>query len=295
MPELASLIASPLSGQIVYALFLAASLRLTHASYLAFRRRRSGHGIVFNSHTGKPEALVTVSLLNLHKTVVRSAVTDRQGRYRLVAPRGEYIVAASKSGFKFPSVYLSKTATTPLYDKLLPAAHIIIQDHGVITKNIPLDPEQASGRSKVYKSHVIIGKHVSSVISAVTPLIALAVAYALRSQPVYWIVFAAYLLFIVNRLAALKPAQPPYGTIMDSETKRPLSQAHVRVFESKFNKLLETQTTSPKGRYAFIVHPGAYRILISKKGYKTVMLNFPKIAQEGFLLARDVQMKRTQD
>ena len=104
--------------------------------------------------------------------------------------------------------------------------------------------------------------------------------------------FAAYLLFIINRLAALKPAQPPYGTIMDSETKRPLTQAHVRIFESRFNKLLETQATSPKGRYAFIVHPGAYRILISKKGYKTVMLNFPKIGQEGFLLARDVQMKR---
>ena len=148
MPELASLLSSPLTGQIVYALFLAVSLRLTHPSYLAFRRRHSGHGIVFNSHTGKPEALVTVSLLNLHKTVVRSAVTDRQGRYRLVAPRGEYIVAASKAGFKFPSVYLSKTATTQLYGNLLPASHIIIQDHGVITKNIPIDPEHAAGPSK---------------------------------------------------------------------------------------------------------------------------------------------------
>jgi hypothetical protein len=96
----------------------------------------------------------------------------------------------------------------------------------------------------------------------------------------------------LGSIFSFRAAKPPFGTIRDAETKEPIERAHIRIFESKFNKLLETQTTSPKGRYAFVVHPGTYRVLVTKKGYKTVLLKYPAITQDGYLIVKDVLMKR---
>jgi hypothetical protein len=270
---------------------LAILLRISRPAFLAFRRRRSAFGTVFNSHTGNPEALVAVTLNDHHGAVVRTAVTDRQGRYRLVAPKGEYTVSCRKHGFHFPSVYISKHATSSVYENLLPSTHIIIKDYGTITKNIPIDPEGAVGRSKIFTGGISLGKQTQYAIALSS--IAVASGYAwFRPSWVSWGIFSLQTLIVLGRFFSFRPAKPPFGTIRDAETKLPVDRAHIRIFESKFNKLLETQTTSPKGRYAFVVHPGTYQVLITKKGYKTVILKFPHIAQDGYLITKDVFLKR---
>jgi hypothetical protein len=268
---------------------LALLLKLTRPAYLAFRRRRSGYGVVFNSATGIPEALVSVRLRDLHGQIVRTVVTDKHGRYKLSAPRGEYYVEAVKQGFTFPSVYLGKDSAT-VYENVLPAAHIIIKDFGVMTKNIPIDP---SGTSRSWlPKRLVLGKDVQYAIAVVSLLLTFAIAFGVRTSWFLWITFAVYVVILLARLLSFKPATPPYGTILDAEVKRPLSQVAVRLLDARFNKVMETQITSPKGRYAFVVSPGKYRLLIKAKGYKTVIVNYPNIAQEGRLLAKDILLKR---
>ncbi|MFZ6014761.1 MAG: carboxypeptidase-like regulatory domain-containing protein [Patescibacteria group bacterium] len=83
-------------------------LRLTRPAYLSFRRRKSGYGVVFNSVTGKPESRAIVSLQTLGGRTFRTAPTDQDGRYNLVAPKGDYILEVRKQGFSFPSKILNK-------------------------------------------------------------------------------------------------------------------------------------------------------------------------------------------
>jgi hypothetical protein len=66
----------------------------------------------------------------------------------------------------------------------------------------------------------------------------------------------------------------------------------VRIFEQKYGKLLETQVTSAKGRYAFVVKKGRYRLLVQKQGYKSVIINFPDVKDDHFLLAKDVMLHK---
>jgi len=265
-------------------------LRLTRPSYLALQRRRSGFGTVFDSQTGKPEALVTVRLRNLHGSIVRTAVTDRQGRYRLTAPKDEYYVEVDKAGFKFPPAILGKQDSYLLYNNLLPSPHIMIREYGTIAKNIPVDPVKSPGGASILTRQFLLGKGVQSALSILCPLLAIGIAYLLQSWLV-WLIFMVYVVTLLTRLFSFKPPEPPYGTIRDDQSGYPVAQAVVRLFESKFNKMIETQVTSAKGRYAFVVNRGGYNILIKKDGYKSVMLKFPHVNSDGFLLGKDVRLK----
>ncbi len=277
---------------LLYALFLFLALKLTWPMYAALRRRHSGFGTVFNSVTEKPEALASVSLRDVHGRTVRTTVSDREGRYRLLAPKGEYIVDVVKQGYTFPSIHITKDKNDSDYASILPSSHIIIKDYGAITKNIPIDPPTGTRRPSFWSFRFHLNKHLQGFAAWLGPIVAVAIVAVDRFSIITWLLFAVYLVVVLGRLISFKTPEPPFGTVLDADTKRPLDQAVVRVFETRFNKLLETQITSTKGRYAFIVNRGSYKIYVKKQGYKSVMIKFPTVKNNGTLLVKDVKMQR---
>jgi len=273
-----------------FTFFLWLTLILSQPAFVAFRKRKSGFGIVFNSVTDEPEPLVAVRLRDVHGVTAASAVTDAEGRYRIVAPNGEYYVEVDKVGFSYPSKRVTKERNGSVYDNVLPSSHIVIKEHGAITKNIPIDPLRPT-ESSWLSWRPKLGKRTQYAIMVAGPALGIAIAIATNSILI-WVVCAAYLAIIITRVLSFKPPQPPFGTIKDAESGKPLDRAMVRVFETRFNKLLETQITSPKGRYAFVVKKGSFRIWIKKQGYRSVILNFPAIRNDGALLTKDVKLKR---
>ncbi len=275
-----------------YGLFLAMLLRLTRSAYLSFRRRKSGFGVVFNSVTGKPESMAIVSLQTLGGKTFRTAPTDRDGRYNLVAPKGDYILEVRRAGYSFPSKILNKKNNDSAYENILCVKHIIVTDHGSITLNIPIDPDNVSRRTSLFKRKVLRSKRMQEFVSFVSPFLAIYLAYILREFWIVWLLLGLYLLALIVRFLDFKPPAPPYGTVRDAESRMPIDKVMVRIFEQKFGKLLETQVTSGKGRYAFVVKKGQYRLLIQKQGYKSVIINFPHVKDDHFLLAKDVLLHR---
>lgn len=274
---------------ITYGLFLVIIWALSRPVYADFRRRRSGYGVVFDSHTGESLATAVIRLKSVAGQVAVTVVTDNQGRYRMVAPKGEYFVEVSKAGFAFPSELTKQKKDSPFFDHILPGDHIKIEDYGTITYNIPLDQKWAAKKPLTANLHLT--KNGQHLLVFLGTGVALYFA-ALQSSFLAWALFSLYMVVMLGRLLTFKPPQPPFGTIHDAETGKPLGQVVVRLMERKFDKLIETQTTSPKGRYAFVVKKGDYRLMLDKPGYKKVLINFPKINQDGFLLARDVGMNK---
>ncbi|MBU2566239.1 carboxypeptidase-like regulatory domain-containing protein [Patescibacteria group bacterium] len=281
-----------LIGGLSYGLFLALLLKITRPAYIAFRRRKSGYGVIFDSLTGKPVPLTPITLLDLGGRTVRTTVTNREGRYNLVAPKGDYIVEIPKPGYTFPSKILNKKNNDSEYADILTAAHIIVTDYGSINKNIPIDPINVKGHASLLKKRVFSSRKSQELLSLICPLLAIALFVPLRGFFSAWILIIIYFLALISRFLDFKPAAPPYGTVRDVDTKAPLKDVVVRIFERKYGKSLESQVTSPRGRYAFIVKKGSYRLLVQKKGYHTVILNYPDIKEDGYLLARDIFMKR---
>jgi hypothetical protein len=64
------------------------------------------------------------------------------------------------------------------------------------------------------------------------------------------------------------PSKPKnWGMAIDGKTKKPLSRAVIRIFDKKYNKLLETQVTDKNGKYGFFVKRNVYYVTAEKAGY----------------------------
>jgi len=287
MTPMQDLLTPDLIWNAIFVIFLLFLLRITRPVYLAIKKRGAGYGIVFDAASGSPVALATVRLIDLHNLPVSTAITDKKGRYRLAASRGEYYLDVVKTGYRFPPSQFRENHTS--FDNTLSTRHIKVADYGMITKNIPVEPVTATFRQNLLKFRILLPTNLQFLIAYLSPLVI--IAYPIRNTDLApWIIYFLYVGVVLGRIVALKPPPRAFGIVGDARTKRPIEKAVIRIFDAKYNKLLETQITSPRGRYAFVIKPGAYYVQIEKVGFKTIRINFPHIKKEGFVLSRDVSM-----
>lgn len=269
-------------------------LLLTRPVYADFKRKRNGYGVIFDSHTGEPVGLAVIRLKNPQGLPVSTVVADKYGRYRLVAPKGEFLLEVSRPGYSFPSIAASKTKINPFFDDVLNVGRFRVNDFGTITKNIPVDSAHNLKGLKGppwYHLRINLGKNTQYVLGILGTVAAIFIAMVQPYSVFPPVMLGIYLSIMIVRLFSFKPPKPAYGTVRDAATSQPIPHAVVRLIDRRFNKVLETQVTSPKGRYAFVVNKGDFMLMIEKKGYKKVILGFPTIKHDGFLMARDVAMK----
>ncbi|OGL99488.1 hypothetical protein A2304_04180 [Candidatus Uhrbacteria bacterium RIFOXYB2_FULL_57_15] len=246
-----------------------------------WRRKRRAFGIVYNAVTKLPIDLATIRLYrmpddwqgesNVVGRLIQSRVTDKGGRYFFLPDLGRYRLVASKNGFVFPSRYLSDEKDDGTFLDVYHAEPIEVTDKdAVIAANVPLDP---SGEAKFHEPKAVvrvrrlrIAQQVVAVVGIVLSLIAAVIQPSVISVSMVGVQIAFYLL--VRRLAA--PQRPKsWGIVYDKATGRPLAHAIARVFEPKYNKLLETAVTDSKGRYTFLLGPNEYYTVYEKEGFET--------------------------
>jgi hypothetical protein len=284
-------------GFVMFVVLLGVCYRVTLQAYLRFKRRKEGYGTVFNSYTGEPVDLARIRLVDPHGMTAVTAVTDRYGHYRLIVSPGEYVVDVTRNGFTFPSIFLNRTERSVTYDNIIPSRQIRIKDHGIMTKNIPVDPVSPTRRrSRVFRRWFVLSENTQLLIAWLSPVAALLfpliVPLALPAKISTWVAALLYTGAMGRRFITFKPGRGAYGTVTDARSGTPLDRVIIRLFDAKYNKHLQTLTTSNKGRYAFLVNAGSYYLLMKKDGYTTVRLNFPNIPNDTYPLATDVRMKR---
>lgn len=75
--------------------------------------------------------------------------------------------------------------------------------------------------------------------------------------------FFTYLALGFLRLRRRKP----WGRVYNYLTGKPIEGASVKILDSKFKKIKDSQITDAEGRFGFLVPPGEYYIKISKRGF----------------------------
>jgi len=262
-----------LPAVIILTLYLLPYLHLIFLEPLLaiFRKKRKKWGIVYNSLTKLPVDLALVRLYNKkNNQLVQTRVTDREGRYIIIAKEpGKYYLTVTKPGYSSPSSYLKgETQDTKYIDLYHGEAIDVTEKDAVITANIPLDPaeQKALAFAEVIRSYIL--KNVRLIISYMGLILALIVVLIVPTVFTIGALIIHILLFLAFRrfLAPTKPKS--WGIVYDLNTKQPLGSAIVRILDTKFNKLLETQVTDRKGRYAFLVGQNQYQLLTEKPGYQ---------------------------
>jgi hypothetical protein len=177
-------------------------------------------------------------------------------------------------GFQFPSQHLAERKEDVQYIDLYHGELLRVTDKdAVITPNIPLDPSQAAKYSEPknirWNAHLRMIQHIIALSGVIVSIVFAIIRPNVLAAVMVLIQIGVYQ--IVQRLA--KPRKPKtWGIVYDKNTGRPLSNVVARIFEPKYNKLLETQVTDSKGRYSFLLGPAEYYAVFEKEGYRSTQI-----------------------
>ena len=239
----------------------------TQPLLLFTRRKKKGFGVIYNSVTKLPVDLAVVRVYEaVTRRLVRTRVTDHQGRYEFILAPGKYYINVDKEDFKFPSTLLEKKNMDGQYENLYYGEELEVTEKDAIAKPIPLDPNKAVKTIK-NEMRLHFTKQTQFALTFLGPTLAI-VSFVVSPQ--LWVggvVIAQLVMYGIFKKLALTKKPSSWGTVKDSESRKVLMRSIVRVFDVKFNKLLDSQVTDGKGRYAFLVGNEEYYMTAQKPGY----------------------------
>lgn len=232
------------------------------------RRKQKTWGVVYNSYTKEPIDLATVRLVDeVTGRVVVSQVTDFHGRYFLSANKGQFKLEVVKPGFGGFSEFLKEKDEDVKYANLYHgAAFYPPRDQFEINYNIPLDPIVENKPvvkilrdnlwEKIHYGISFAGLAASIMSFVVTPR-----WYTFGFICLHVTLFVLFYHFAHHKLP------PVWGVVREFGTKNPVGRVVVRIFDSAYNKLVNTGITDSTGRYALLVGPSQYYVSYEKAGY----------------------------
>jgi hypothetical protein len=245
------------------------------------RRKRKKYGVVYHAYRKTPVDLAVVRLYRLTGKapdgtrtgkLVKSCVTNKEGKYAFFASPGTYYLTVAKAGHTFPSSYLSGEKSDGDFLDVYHGEEVeVTGDHALLTPNIPLDPRE--GTKEHLPSHLILRsrlRFVQQILAfggVVFSFGVLAIAPSLMAAGMFLIQLGVY--GLARRLAlSHKPLK--WGMVYDKTTGRPLANTVARIFEQKYHRLVETQVTDSKGRYSFLLGPNQYAARFEHEGFDPV-------------------------
>ncbi len=251
------------------------------------RRRREKWGLVYNALTKQPIDLAIVRLLDTKTNQVRQTrITDAQGRFAFLATPGSYKIQVVKPGFTFPtSVLASEKIDVDLVD-LYHGEAIDAQASVTLTPNIPIDPIEKvevpqavihRKRLRMVQRGLTVGGMVVSIVALIIQPTWLMAGFTIAQ-------FVAYALF---RRLAVPPKPKNWGIVYDKVSRKPLGRVIVRIFDKKYNKLLETQVTDRDGKYAFFAGKNIYYVTADHQGYERFVSRELDLRQEAMGVVRE--------
>ncbi len=233
------------------------------------RRRRQQFGLVYNAFTKLPVDLAIVRLYSMTGKLVRTMVTDQEGRYFFKTEAGEYRIEVTKTGFAFPSETLKGKERDGQFVDVYTGGEIkVTEKNTIISANIPVEPQQKGGvttpRGLVLKRFLRVLQRMMGFSGFVLAIFVLIVQPSILTAGL----FAFQFVILGVTLYLIKPKNKKgWGIVFEKAGEAPVKNVVVRLYEPKYNKLLESGITDGKGRYAFLAGANEYFVTYEKPGY----------------------------
>lgn len=252
----------------------------TQPLLLSRLKKKKKWGVIYNAFTKEPISLATIRVLNNETNqIIRTQVTDNQGRYLLVLDPGTYKIEIDKAGFSGFSEYLMNKNEDAKYINLYHGNIITITEKATdINYNIPLDPTNENKEiTKLLRDKLL--NTVKYVVSF-SGLTLTVISFIITPTAVVAAFFFAHLLFFSLFYKFSHSVPPPHlGQVTDTENE-PVENTIVRVFDSVYNKLVNSTITNQKGQYAVLVGPSTYYVTYEKPGYELAKTEIIDLSSE---------------
>ncbi|HSS99896.1 MAG TPA: carboxypeptidase-like regulatory domain-containing protein, partial [Terriglobales bacterium] len=183
-----------------------------------------------------------------------------------IARLGRYTIDVVKPGYIFPTQYLKDRGEDVDFMDLYHGLSLEIGKEGLITPNIPIDPVEPveSPRQVIFKK---VLRHLQLDVGFVSVIVSMGALLVMPSFQIALFLLAQVGMFLLFRKISVSTHAKKWGIVFDQATRKPLDRVIVRIFDKKFNKLLETQATDPNGKYGFFVRRSIYYVTAERDGY----------------------------
>lgn len=267
--------------------------------FLLFRRRKQKKwGTVYHAFTKRPIDLAIVRLLDARTNqIVRTQVTDSQGRYYLTANPGMFRIEVTKDGFEGFSRHLKTLDEDTTYTQLYHGeSFTLTEEQTDIHFAIPLDPIGVE-RPATQIIRDMVRKKIRFVFSIIG-LVAAIISFII--SPAWWIILLMVLhgfIYLIFYKLAYHKMPDSFGKVLSFIGHKPLGKVVIRVFDATYNKLVDTAISDHKGRYAILVGPSTYYVtyekpLYEKKKSPTIDFSSERTHGRGGIIDRDETLEK---
>jgi hypothetical protein len=233
--------------------------------------RKKIRGVVYDTNTEEPVDPVYLSVIDLATNQeVKNQLTDMEGRFGFVLPKGHYKIVASKTNYVFPSAKLAGRVSDEVYDRLYFGEPFTVENEDqVVTMNIPMDPtttdwNQAEKHKTSFIQYLIKGQTkyawLFNALFVVGFLASIMITYF---YPGIWNYVMTGLYVILGLIQVYG-----YGPIYAGKVTRngmPLAGAIVRAWNPTLNHEVGKRVTEVSGGYYIIVPKADYFVTIDQK------------------------------
>ncbi|MEK9157270.1 MAG: carboxypeptidase-like regulatory domain-containing protein, partial [Patescibacteria group bacterium] len=233
------------------------------------RKKYQKVGVVYHSVTKVPLDLVMVRAYNVQTNrLVKTVVSNEKGEFFLrISEEGTYRLQAVKQGFIFPSTYLGDVKEDGLYVDVYAGQDIVLtKDAEPLTVSLPLDPVASAVPAQVLK-WARTKRRIAFVLSPLSVFASLGIFVVYMSVFTGVVLAAQILLYALTWRITHKKRNQTWGIVYDEATRRPVGNVVIRLFEPKYNKLVDSLISDANGRYVFALGPNEYYVTFAKDGY----------------------------
>jgi hypothetical protein len=237
--------------------------------------RTHNWSVVYDAKTKLPIDPAYVTVRNTLGVEVSTMITDLNGRFALILPRGVYIIEAQKTNYAFPAMSLKNAQSDGKYTGLYYGGTIDVTDsERSVAISIPMDPigEDWNQSEKIRKS-VFSYFNRDADTSGVQLLYLLVGAllvgmrYFLYRELFYSYLGLAYIAIAILMLLwnILQPTNYTHSVVVDKNTNSPIPFARITVFTAKYNNQVARKVATLEGQFTCLVPKGKYYVKIEKR------------------------------
>ena len=262
--------------------------------YFGIKKKKRRWGVIYNSATKEPVDLAIVRLIDSkNNSVKQTVVTDKNGRFSFQPIIGRFHITVTKPSFTFPSKLVRGVTNDGKYRDLYFGKNVKISEGQTLGFSIPIDP------SYTMKAHVSFFDRIRSLLEKMsTPVLLFGIAFSIV---ILWIntnllngaILAIYIILFALKEMLLKSPTKPWGKVFDAKNKKPISGIVIRLFDQKYDKLVETKITDKKGNFNFLLPEGKYYIKITSNRYKIASKKKVKFKHGYYGDIFEIKKKRT--
>jgi hypothetical protein len=246
-------------------------IRATHMLTTFVWGRKKIRGVVYDSNSKEPLDPVYVSVVDLATNQeVKNQLTDLEGRFGFVLPKGHYKITAGKTNYLFPSVKLGGRVSDEVYDRLYFGEPFTVENEDqVVSMNIPMDPlgtdwNQVEKHRTGFIQYLIKGQTkfawLFNILFVLGFLASIMITYF---YPTWWNYVMTGLYVVLGLIQVYGHGPIKAGKVMKGG--QPLAYGIVHVWSAGLNREIAKRVVETSGSYYILVPKSDYFVTIDQK------------------------------